>query len=170
MKQESQYKVISSETELQMFTLLKSDEIEENIFDNNYIVAILHYYIGPSISASEPVGFYDADFNDEQKIGSVRRFFMGLNFSEEKKLEHQLFIKSREQMRIEGVEEVMGFDDVSVRLKSSEGEMYIEGRDIKIDTLDTEKGVVALSGRINGVYYANDTGKEKKGFFGGLFR
>lgn len=95
---------------------------------------------------------------------------MGLNFGEEKKLEHQLFIKSREQMRIEGVEEVMGFDDVSVRLKSSEGEMYIEGRDIKIDTLDTEKGVVALSGRINGVYYENDTGKEKKGFFGGLFR
>lgn len=68
MKQESQYKVISSETELQMFTLLKSDEIEENIFDNNYIVAILHYYIGPSIGASEPVGFYDADFNGEQKI------------------------------------------------------------------------------------------------------
>ena len=68
MKQESQYKVISSETEFQMFTLLKSDEIEENVFDNNYIVAILHYYIGPSISASEPVGFYDADFNDEQKI------------------------------------------------------------------------------------------------------
>ena len=54
---------------------------------------------------------------------------MGLNFSEEKKLEHQLFIKSREQMRVEGVEEVMGFDDVSVRLKSSEGEMYIEGKD-----------------------------------------
>lgn len=68
MKQESQYKVISSETELQMFTLLKSDEIEENIFDNNYIVAILHYYIGPSISAREPVGFYNADFNAEQKI------------------------------------------------------------------------------------------------------
>lgn len=68
MKQQSQYKIISSETELQMFTLLKSDEIEENIFDNNYIVAILHYYIGPSISAMEPIGFYDADFNDEQKI------------------------------------------------------------------------------------------------------
>lgn len=68
MKQKSQYKVISSEAELQMFTLLKYDEIEENIFDNNYIVAILHYYIGPSIGAREPVGFYDADFNDEQKI------------------------------------------------------------------------------------------------------
>ena len=68
MKQESQYKVISSETELQMFTLLKYDEIEENIFDNNYIIAILHYYIGPSSGAREPVGFYNADFNDGQKI------------------------------------------------------------------------------------------------------
>jgi hypothetical protein len=48
--------------------------------------------------------------------------------------------------------------------------LHGEGRDIMYDTLDTEKGVVAVSGRINGVYYANDTGKEKKGFFGGLFR
>ena len=69
-----------------------------------------------------------------------------------------------------------GYEEMESRRRDSrgrfrsEGEMYIEGRDIKIDTLDTEKGVVALSGRINGVYYANDTGKEKKGFFGGLFR
>lgn len=68
MKQASQYKVISSETELQRFTLLNRTEIEESIFDNNYIVAILHYYIGPSFGAREPVGFYDADFNAEQKI------------------------------------------------------------------------------------------------------
>lgn len=68
MKKASQYKVISSESELQRFTLLNRDEIEEGIFDNNYIVAILHYYIGPSFGAREPVGFYDADFGDKQKI------------------------------------------------------------------------------------------------------
>lgn len=68
MKQKSQYKVISSETGLQRFTLLNCDEIEESIFDNNYIVAILHYYIGPSSGAREPIGFYNADFNDGQEI------------------------------------------------------------------------------------------------------
>lgn len=92
------------------------------------------------------------------------------NFGTENKREHQLFIKGRKQMSIEGVEEVMGFDDLSVRLRSSEGELYIEGEDIKIDTLDTERGVVSLSGRINGVYYAGEEGKEKKGFLSGLFR
>ena len=68
MKRESQYKIITSYEELQPFALLNLNEIEASIFDNNYIVAILHYYIGPSVSASEPVGFYDADFDDGQKI------------------------------------------------------------------------------------------------------
>ena len=68
MKQESQYKVISSETELEMFTLLKCDEIEENIFENNYIVAILHYYEGPSVGAEFWAGFYNADFNNNHTI------------------------------------------------------------------------------------------------------
>lgn len=95
---------------------------------------------------------------------------MSLNFEENKKLEHQVQIKSRANMHIEGVEEVMGFDDTSVRLRSSEGELYIEGSGLKIEVLDTESGKVSLSGRVNGLYYASDGAKEKKGFLSGLFR
>lgn len=90
---------------------------------------------------------------------------MSLNFDAEKKTEHQLILRGREEMKIDGVEEVMGFDDVSVRLRSSEGELYIEGSGIRIGTLDTERKTVALSGRINGIYYASDENKEKRGFF-----
>ena len=42
---------------------------------------------------------------------------------------------------------------------------------MKIGTLDTDRGVVTLSGRVDAVYYSADTADEKKsGFFGKLFR
>lgn len=93
---------------------------------------------------------------------------MGLSFEEEKKTGHYLTLKGRAQMSIEGVEEVMGFDEESVRLRSSEGELFIEGRDIKIDALDTERQSVSLTGRINGIYYAPEREKQKKGFLSRL--
>ncbi len=68
MNNESQYKIISSKAELQEFTLLQHESVEDELFENNYIVAILHYYIGPSVSSKIFVGFYNADLKNEQKI------------------------------------------------------------------------------------------------------
>lgn len=86
----------------------------------------------------------------------------------EKKRAHRISVSEREAVYIEGVEEVMGFDEVSVRLRSSKGELYIEGKDLRVDTLDTERGVVSVCGRISGIYYATEESKEKRGFFSRL--
>lgn len=83
---------------------------------------------------------------------------------------HRISIDGRERTYIEGVEEVMGFDEESVRLRSSKGELYIEGKDLRVDTLDTERGVVAVVGRLNGLYYASEEKDEKRGFLARLFR
>ena len=82
----------------------------------------------------------------------------------------EIVIRDRQSVSILGVEEVVNFDEESVRLKSVDGELYLEGSGIKIDTLDTERGLVMLTGRINGMYYATDAEKQKKGFFGKLMR
>ena len=82
----------------------------------------------------------------------------------------EIALIGRGEMRISGVEEVVNFDDEGVRLKSVDGELYIEGNDIRIGTLDTERGMLSLTGRINGMYYANDPDKQKKGFFGRVMR
>lgn len=82
----------------------------------------------------------------------------------------EIALVGRGEMRISGVEEVVNFDEESVRLKSVDGELYIEGSDIKIGTLDTERGTVSLTGRINGIYYATDPEKQKKGFWGRVMR
>ncbi len=73
-------------------------------------------------------------------------------------------------MSITSVIEVINFDEESVRLCTSDGELLIEGTDIKIGTLDTERGVVKLTGNINGIYYVSEPSSEKKGFFGKLLR
>lgn len=81
------------------------------------------------------------------------------------KKEHEIVLIKRKELSISGVSEVISFDDESARLMSVEGEVYIEGEGIKIGTLDTERGVVTLSGRIDGIYYADEVKNEKKGFF-----
>ena len=74
-------------------------------------------------------------------------------------------------MEIEGVTEVISFDETSVILRTLCGEMSVEGSDMKIGTLDTDRGVVTLSGRVDAVYYSADTADEKKsGFFGNLWK
>jgi len=62
MEKQSQYKMVTSYEELKQFTLLNCDEIEVDLFDNNYVVAILHYFVGPSIDGYSSIGFYDSSF------------------------------------------------------------------------------------------------------------
>jgi len=86
------------------------------------------------------------------------------------KAKGEIIMRSRSELDIVGVDEVINFDEEQVHLKSVDGEMMVEGEGIKIDTLDTDRGVVKLKGRVNAIYYASDPDKAKKGFFGKLMR
>lgn len=81
------------------------------------------------------------------------------------KREHEIHIIKRNFMSVSGVNEVLSFDEGSVTLVSVEGELVIEGENIKIGALDTDKGIVTLSGKIDGFFYENDDKNEKRGFF-----
>lgn len=83
---------------------------------------------------------------------------------------HEFYVKMRKEMNISGVREVESFDEASVILHTQEGEMTVEGKDLRVGTLDVEHGVVMLSGRIDAVYYSNEQGEKKQGFFGKLLR
>ncbi len=82
----------------------------------------------------------------------------------------EISLVNRHEMSITAVLEVINFDEESARLRTSVGELFVEGTDIKIGTLDTERGVVKLGGCINGIYYVTEPSGEKKGFFGKLLR
>lgn len=93
-----------------------------------------------------------------------------MNGQPNKKDYHELNIRMRKEMTVNGVSEVVSFDEQDIHLITTGGDMFIEGSDMKIDILDVDKGVVTLNGKIDAIYYSNDDKKEKNGFLGKLFR
>ena len=83
---------------------------------------------------------------------------------------HSVTLRDRSDMRIDGVTEVVSFDDLTVMLKTQCGDMAIEGKDLKIAVLEIDAGIVVLSGTVSGVYYYEAQSKEKRGFAKRLFR
>lgn len=70
-------------------------------------------------------------------------------------------------MSITGVSEVLSFDESAVHLQTVCGELTVEGEGLRIGTLDTERGLVALEGAsIDGLFYLRPEGEERRGLFG----
>ena len=77
-----------------------------------------------------------------------------------------IYLKGRREMKIDCVVDVESFDESLLVLQSSEGEITVEGRELKVEVLDIEKGIVELKGQIDGLYYSSDEKKTKKGLWG----
>ena len=75
----------------------------------------------------------------------------------------------REKMFISGVNDVERFDDVCVILKTECGTLTIDGKNLKMSVLDTEKCIVTLEGFVESLYYVDSNKTEKKNFFGKIF-
>ena len=82
---------------------------------------------------------------------------------------HSVSLKNRREMRIEGVTEVISFDEMAVMLKTQCGDMVIEGKDLRIAVLEIDAGIVVLSGTVSGVYYYEPQIKEKRSLAKKLF-
>lgn len=86
------------------------------------------------------------------------------------KRKHDLILKSRKNMSIDGVENVVSFDETQIELVTTCGEMVIEGQELHISTLDLDSGVVELDGKVEGVFYSDvKTDNKERGFFARLF-
>ncbi|MBQ9080476.1 MAG: sporulation protein YabP [Clostridia bacterium] len=81
-------------------------------------------------------------------------------------LVHDCSIRSRAHADITGVREVLSFDEGSVVLVTNCGEMTLEGQELRVGTLDTERGIVAVDGKISALYYSDNTQKKRRGIFG----
>lgn len=78
---------------------------------------------------------------------------------------HECVLKCRAHIDVTGVREVTSFDESEVILITDCGEMSIEGSELRVGTLDTGCGVVAVDGKISAVYYSDNTPKRRRGFF-----
>jgi len=82
------------------------------------------------------------------------------------KTEHLLTLRDRKTLDLNGIVEVMSFDDCSVMLKTLCGDLSVEGNELHISELDTVKGSVSISGVIESIIYYDSRPDERKIRFG----
>ena len=69
---------------------------------------------------------------------------------------------------IDGVQNIVSFDDSFVALKTQGGRINVEGSELKVDSLQKENGKIHITGKISGVFYSNEG--IKRGAFSKLFK
>ena len=84
-----------------------------------------------------------------------------------------LSLRGRKSLEVNGVNDVIRFDEEGVVLSTVCGTLTVEGTSLHVRVLDLEAGTVEIDGKIDALLYfdaAENDGSEKRGFFGRLFR
>ena len=79
---------------------------------------------------------------------------------------HEILMKMRKEMKINGVTEVESFDETGAVLHTVCGMMTVEGTEIRIGILDVDSGNVTLNGRIDAIFYSSEEKESKRSIFG----
>ena len=80
---------------------------------------------------------------------------------------HRLSLEGRGVLNIDGVEDVSGFDESLVVLRTSQGDLSIRGEQLHIERIDLEAGRLELKGHVQELSY--DEPSEAKGLWSRLF-
>lgn len=85
---------------------------------------------------------------------------------------HSLTIKNRLGAQLEGVLEVIRFDESEVLLETTCGTLSVDGEGLRLSEWNTEKGLASLEGRIDAITYFNKKQEDTKthGLFGKLLK
>ena len=70
---------------------------------------------------------------------------------------HALRCAARKEAEITGVTAMESFDDTMVSLVTECGRMTLEGEGLSVTTLDIERGLVTVTGQLNGVFYSDES-------------
>lgn len=68
---------------------------------------------------------------------------------------HNLSLSERKKLNMEGVEEVITFNESNIVIQTTEGTLTITGSDLNIEKLNLESSVVKINGYINSFKYSN---------------
>ena len=81
---------------------------------------------------------------------------------------HQLVLHQRNLLDLEGVTEVEQFDETSVVVCTSQGELTICGKNLHVRQLNLEDGALSIEGHIDSLVYRDL--QKKSGLLGRLLR
>ncbi len=78
-----------------------------------------------------------------------------------------LILENRANLSLTGVEDVIGFNDETVSLSTSAGDLVVKGSKLHINKLSLDTGEVEIDGTVSLIHYTEN--KSEKGFIGRLF-
>lgn len=81
-------------------------------------------------------------------------------------VEHTLTLVSRKTLKLNGVKQILSFDDLTVMFSTVCGEMEVVGEELSVDMLDLDNGLASVSGSISGLNYITERPKKKRWFRG----
>lgn len=71
----------------------------------------------------------------------------------QKQKKHSVMLDNRSRLSLSGVEDVKGFNEEIVSMKTVCGTLVIKGSGLHIDKLNLETGDVSVEGKINAMQY-----------------
>lgn len=79
---------------------------------------------------------------------------------------HSLTLDSRSRLILTGAQEVLSFDDSSVALRTSLGNLIIHGSQLRLKALSPQRGQLEVEGNISALVY--EEARKTGGFWGRL--
>jgi sporulation protein YabP len=73
-----------------------------------------------------------------------------------------LMLENRKKLTINGVIEVINFNESQILLNTELGTMVIRGQELRMNKLDVQNGDVLITGKVDSFVYTNDKSKVKK--------
>ncbi len=83
---------------------------------------------------------------------------------------HNLILEGRSKLSVSGVTDVDRFDENTVLLYTSMGELTVSGTDLHVNDLSVESGEMNIEGEINSIVYGDPDRHSPLSFLGRIFR
>ena len=78
------------------------------------------------------------------------------------KKSHTLMLDNRSKLSLTGVEDVSGFNEEAVSVRTTDGILIIRGSGLHIDRLNLETGDVSVDGSVDSMQYLGSDGSKSK--------
>ena len=77
-----------------------------------------------------------------------------------------LILKGREHLKLDRVRYVHRFDEEEVLLSGDDGRICVEGRELKVESLNKDTGELVITGKVDGIYFSDKGTERGRGMFG----
>ena len=86
--------------------------------------------------------------------------------AEGKTCKNELVMVARGLLSLDGVHDILTFDESFTQLSTELGVLTVEGENLHIEKSDVQSGLLVLKGEIHALVYSDDRPSRRKGLFG----